>query len=49
MIAGCDLVIILSDHTTVDYARVVAKAKHVLDTRNACKSVEGTHENVTLL
>ena len=49
MIAGCDLVIILSDHTTVDYARVVAKAKHVLDTRNATKSVTGSHENVTLL
>lgn len=42
-----DLVLILTDHTAVDYSSVVEDAKHVLDTRNATKGTRAT--NVTLL
>ena len=44
-----DLVIALTDHSTIDYANVVAKAKHVLDTRNATKKVTENREKITLL
>lgn len=47
-LAAADLVIILSDHTNVDYARAVSKAKHVLDTRNAARKV-ADREKITLL
>jgi nucleotide sugar dehydrogenase len=49
LVANCELVIILSDHTSIDYRRVVAKAKHVLDTRNATKQVTDHREKITLL
>ena len=42
-----DLVLIATDHSGIDYAELVAKSKHVLDTRNATKGVTGT--NITLL
>lgn len=42
-----DLVVILTDHSSVDYSSVVKGAKHVLDTRNATKGVRA--DNVTLL
>lgn len=42
-----DLVVIATDHTAVDYATVVAGAKHVLDTRNATRGLSA--KNVTLL
>ena len=42
-----DLVLIATDHSGIDYADLVAKSKHVLDTRNATKGVTGT--NITLL
>jgi nucleotide sugar dehydrogenase len=45
----CDLVIVTADHTTVDYAWVVEKANHVLDTRNATKRVVNLREKITLL
>lgn len=45
----CDLVIILSDHTCVDYRLVVDKAKHVLDTRNATKHIAECRDKITLL
>jgi UDP-N-acetyl-D-glucosamine dehydrogenase len=44
-----DLVIITTDHSGVDYGNVVEKAKFVLDTRNATKTVHGAKENVVLL
>jgi nucleotide sugar dehydrogenase len=47
-LAGCDLVIVASDHTSVDYHFVAEHARHVLDTRNALKNVR-ERENVTLL
>jgi len=42
-----DLVVIVTDHTSVDYASVVKNAKHILDTRNSTKGLGAT--NVTLL
>lgn len=44
-----DLVIITTDHSGVDYAKIVAKARLVLDTRNATKIISGAKENVVLL
>jgi len=34
-----DVVVIVTDHTSIDYARVVREAKLVIDTRNATKEV----------
>ncbi|HLE97196.1 MAG TPA: nucleotide sugar dehydrogenase [Candidatus Thermoplasmatota archaeon] len=47
-LAAADLVLVTTDHTGVDYERVAAKAKHVLDTRNALKAVKH-REKVTRL
>ncbi len=44
-----DLVIITTDHSSVDYARVVANARRVLDTKNATKGVPDPEGKVTLL
>ena len=44
-----DLVLILTDHTSVDYARVAKEAKLLLDTRNATKGVPNCGANVHLL
>ncbi len=38
-VAAADVVLVLTDHTDVDYAQVVRDAKLVVDTRNACKKV----------
>ncbi len=46
---SADLVIILTDHSSVDYARVVGKAKRVLDTRGTTRKLETSKEKVTLL
>jgi UDP-N-acetyl-D-glucosamine dehydrogenase len=35
----CDAVLIATDHSCVDYARLVEKAPLVIDTRNACRAV----------
>jgi UDP-N-acetyl-D-glucosamine dehydrogenase len=47
VIESADLVVILTDHSAVDYANVVAKAKRVLDTRGVSRKLES--EKVTLL
>ncbi len=44
-----DLVIITTDHSSVDYACVVANARRVLDTKNATKGVPDPEGKVTLL
>ncbi|MGZ3497450.1 MAG: nucleotide sugar dehydrogenase [Vulcanimicrobiaceae bacterium] len=48
-IQGADCVLILTDHTKVDYARVVKDAAFVIDTRNATKSVRDGSGKVVLL
>ncbi len=42
----CDAVVIATDHSTVDYARVVAGAPLVIDTRNACRYVTVGREKI---
>ncbi|SEU30815.1 UDP-N-acetyl-D-glucosamine dehydrogenase [Myxococcus fulvus] len=42
-----DAVLILTDHTNIDYAAVVANATCVIDTRNATKGVPQGREKVT--
>lgn len=48
-IERADCVVILSDHTSVDYARIVESAKVVVDTRNATAAVRDGHTNVVML
>jgi nucleotide sugar dehydrogenase len=49
LVEECDLTIILSDHTNIDYAWLVEKAKSVLDTRNATKKLTEHRDKITLL
>lgn len=49
VLADVDVVVILTDHTTVDYTRVVRLAKCVLDTRNATKKVTDGREKIVQL
>jgi UDP-N-acetyl-D-glucosamine dehydrogenase len=44
-----DAVIILTDHSSIDYARVIDAAKLVIDTRNATKDVREGRSNVVML
>jgi UDP-N-acetyl-D-glucosamine dehydrogenase len=44
-----DAVVILTDHTTVDYAAVLDAAPLVIDTRNATKAHRDQFENVVML
>lgn len=49
-LAGYDLVIILTDHSGVDYDFVARHAQHVLDTRNATRDLDPSlQDRVTLL
>jgi UDP-N-acetyl-D-glucosamine dehydrogenase len=45
----CDVAVILTAHTDVDYARVVAKAPRVFDTRNATCGVREGRERIRKL
>jgi len=49
LLAEQDLVIILTDHSDVDYNFVVKHASNVFDTRNATKKVTEARERITLL
>jgi UDP-N-acetyl-D-glucosamine dehydrogenase len=40
-VAGADLVVVLTDHSAVDYGLVARSARSVLDTRNALKGLGG--------
>lgn len=44
-----DMVLLLTDHSAVDYTMVVREAVQLLDTRNATKRVAGEKSNVVLL
>jgi len=43
VVAGCDCVVILTDHGDFDYAHVAAAARSVVDARNAMRGVPGDH------
>lgn len=47
LLQNADLVIITTNHSNVDYARVVALSKAVLDTRYATRGIKA--DNVVLL
>jgi UDP-N-acetyl-D-glucosamine dehydrogenase len=49
LLAECSLVIVATDHACIDFENVVAKAAHVLDTRNATKRVKNNRDKITLL
>lgn len=49
VLAGSDLVIITTDHSTFDYEIVVRHAPLIIDTRNATKGVETGREKIRLL
>jgi UDP-N-acetyl-D-glucosamine dehydrogenase len=48
-LAAADLVVILTDHSAVDYARVVARAGRIYDTRNATRGVREGREKIRRL
>ena len=45
-LGGYDVVLIATDHDSVDYKMVVAHSKLVIDTRNACAKAGATAANV---
>jgi UDP-N-acetyl-D-glucosamine dehydrogenase len=49
VIERADVVLILTDHSSIDYKRVVESARLIVDTRNATKNVRDGHDNVVLL
>jgi UDP-N-acetyl-D-glucosamine dehydrogenase len=49
LLAGSDLVLVLTDHSGVDYARVVARSPRLFDTRNATRDVAAGREKIRKL
>jgi UDP-N-acetyl-D-glucosamine dehydrogenase len=49
LLAGADLVLIVTDHESVDLARVVAKASRIFDTRNATRDLREGREKIRRL
>jgi nucleotide sugar dehydrogenase len=49
LVRSCDMVIITTEHSTVDYEWVVSNANHTLDTRNATRKLKGDRDKITLL
>jgi UDP-N-acetyl-D-glucosamine dehydrogenase len=45
-LASADAVLVATDHSAVDYARVVERATLVVDTRNACRGVKAGREKI---
>jgi UDP-N-acetyl-D-glucosamine dehydrogenase len=43
---SADAVLVATDHSCVDYARVVARAQLVVDARNACRAVKVGREKI---
>jgi len=46
---AADLVVIVTDHSTFDYAAIVKSARRVLDTRNATRDVKSGRGKVVKL
>jgi UDP-N-acetyl-D-glucosamine dehydrogenase len=49
LVAGSDVVVIVTDHAAVDTARVVARAQRVFDTRNATRGITEGREKIRRL
>jgi UDP-N-acetyl-D-glucosamine dehydrogenase len=45
-LASADAVLVATDHSCVDYARVVERAQLVVDARNACRAVRAGREKI---
>ncbi len=45
----CDLVIIATDHSSIDYQWLVDKSHRIFDTRNATKGITRNRDKITLL
>lgn len=43
VLQGCDMVVILTDHSSIDYARIVKQASLIFDTRNATRRFRAPH------
>ncbi len=48
-LAAADLVVVLTDHSNIDYQRVVSRAPRVYDTRNATRAVRDAREKIRRL
>jgi UDP-N-acetyl-D-glucosamine dehydrogenase len=48
-ISSADLVIIITEHSQIDYVNLVAKSKVVLDTRGITRHLDCDHDKVTML
>ena len=48
-LAAADLVVIATDHSTLDYTWIVENTAHVFDTRNATRKVAKGRDKITLL
>jgi UDP-N-acetyl-D-glucosamine dehydrogenase len=48
VLADVTMAIITADHSCVDYAHVVSRVPHVLDTRNATRQLKENREKITL-
>jgi UDP-N-acetyl-D-glucosamine dehydrogenase len=46
---GFDAVVIVTDHTAIDYARMLREAKIIVDTRDALRDQEGDKSKVIRL
>ncbi|MCE5313797.1 MAG: nucleotide sugar dehydrogenase [Armatimonadota bacterium] len=49
LLAGQDMVLILTDHSQIDYGFIAENSKHILDTRNATRNISDNKERITLL
>ncbi|WP_221175991.1 nucleotide sugar dehydrogenase [Brevibacillus fluminis] len=49
LLQSCDMVVIATDHSLIDYEFVVKHAQQVLDTRNVSRLLAGSKERITLL
>jgi len=49
VLSTSDLVVVVTNHSAIDYRRVVAKAQRVYDTRNATKDVREAREKIRKL
>ncbi|NLZ28451.1 MAG: nucleotide sugar dehydrogenase [Firmicutes bacterium] len=49
LVASADLVLIITDHTAIDYGWLVEKATKIIDTRNVTRDVTGKEGKVVLL
>lgn len=45
-LASADCVLILTDHSAIDYERVAEKTALIVDTRNATRDVENNREKI---